>query len=187
MKEKIRKEFEKLSRKGIVTAKPAKVISVERTECTVQELREEDIQIEGVNLRAVIDENTNGWLVEPKVDSFVLIAPLENEEGDYYITMFSEIEKITLTIEDMIFVASKDGFIFNGGALGGLIKLEEFRVQIQKNNEILTALLNVLTGTSISEAGNGAASALQAALKTALSGKEVGNFGSNIENDKVKH
>ncbi|MDR0628854.1 MAG: hypothetical protein LBG24_04315 [Treponema sp.] len=74
----------------------------------------------------------------------------------------------------------------NGTDNGGMVKVRELQNQLQKNNRILSALLSVVRGTPISEAGNGSPSSLQAALATALADTQVGDF-SNIPSDKVFH
>ena len=76
--------------------------------------------------------------------------------------------------------------IINGGNNGGMTITPTLRAELEKNNAILQALLNVINGAPIPEPGQGAPSALQSALSGAVTGRQVGDF-SNIENDKVKH
>lgn len=79
-----------------------------------------------------------------------------------------------------------DGDIeLNGSEFGGLVKIEELKLQLQKNTLILQGILSALK-VPVSEAGNGAPSAFQAALMTAVGTMQTGDF-SNIENKKVKH
>ncbi|EMB23321.1 hypothetical protein [Treponema denticola] len=73
----------------------------------------------------------------------------------------------------------------NGSDFGGLIKIEELKMQLQKNMAILNGILGTLKAP-IPEPGNGAPSAFQAALITAIGTMQTGDF-SNIENKKVKH
>lgn len=87
--------------------------------------------------------------------------------------------------EDNVILKS-DKIKINGDDLGGLIKIEELKKELQKNNIILEILLKICTSSPIPEHGNGSPSAFQSALMSALSGKQVGNF-NNIENDKVLH
>lgn len=76
--------------------------------------------------------------------------------------------------------------IINGGNNGGMTITPTLRAELQKNNAILQALLNVINGAPIPEPGQGSPSALQSALSGAVTGRQVGDF-SQIENDKVKH
>lgn len=73
----------------------------------------------------------------------------------------------------------------NGSDFGGLIKIEELKMQLQKNTVILNGILGTLKAP-IPEPGNGAPSAFQGALIAAVGTMQAGDF-SNIENKKVKH
>ena len=73
----------------------------------------------------------------------------------------------------------------NGDSLGGLIKIEELKKELEKNNQILQIILQVCS-IPVNEAGNGSPSVFQQTLNAALQGKTIGNF-NNIENDKVLH
>ena len=73
----------------------------------------------------------------------------------------------------------------NGSDFGGLIKIEELKMQLQKNTAILNGILGTLKAP-VAEQGNGAPSVFQAALITAIGAMQTGDF-SNIENKKVKH
>ena len=73
----------------------------------------------------------------------------------------------------------------NGSDFGGLIKIEELKMQLQKNTAILNGILGTLKAP-VTEPGNGAPSFFQAALITAVGTMQAGDF-SNIENKKVKH
>lgn len=76
--------------------------------------------------------------------------------------------------------------VFNDGGNGGLVKVEELRQQSEKDKKIIDVLLNVISGSEITEAGNGAPSSLQSALKAALTGLQSGSW-DNLADDKVKH
>lgn len=90
------------------------------------------------------------------------------------------------TSTHLLSISIEDGnIIINGGDLGGLVKAKELKEQSEKDKAILDALLQVITGSSISEPGNGAPSALQLALQGALVGKQSGTWNS-LENDKIK-
>lgn len=119
------------------------------------------------------------------------------EEGD--VAIYNEKVSVVLH-EDKIIMKAKecqiecednvilkaDKIKINGDDLGGLIKIEELKKELQKNNIILEILLKICNSSPIPEPGNGSPSAFQSALMSALSGKQVGNF-NNIENDKVLH
>lgn len=119
------------------------------------------------------------------------------EDGD--VAIYNEKVSVVLN-EDKIIVKSgecqiecegeasikADAIKINGDSFGGLIKIEELKKELEKNNMILNIILNICGGAPINESGNGAPSSFQSALMSALMGKQVGDF-NNIENDKVKH
>ncbi len=100
-------------------------------------------------------------------------------------------------------IARKSGNLeLNGTDFGGIVKADELKKQLDINNKILNAILEVIK-VPLNEPGNGSPSVFQGALKTAIelsfaipSGNpneppipqppKVGDF-SNIKNDKVQH
>lgn len=82
-------------------------------------------------------------------------------------------------------IKTKGNVEINGSDYGGLIKIEELKMQLQKNTAILNGLLGVLK-VPAAEPGNGSPSAFQAALLEAIGTMQAGDF-SNIENKKVVH
>jgi hypothetical protein len=76
--------------------------------------------------------------------------------------------------------------VINNGQNGGLININTLIAELNKNNAILNAILSVLGGAPIPEAGLGAPSALQVALNGVTAALQVGSF-SNMEDDKVTH
>lgn len=73
-----------------------------------------------------------------------------------------------------------------GKKYGGLIKVDELKNQLEKNNSILSTLLSIIRGTPIPEPGSGSPSVFQSTLALALSSANVGDF-SNIASTKVFH
>jgi hypothetical protein len=57
-----------------------------------------------------------------------------------------------------------------------MVKGSELETQLEKNNDLLQAIIDILTGTVIDEPGSGSPSALQAALKTAIGSKVLGVY-----------
>lgn len=118
-------------------------------------------------------------LITPKIGSTVILSFLNNNINDAYVSGFSAINKLEISAEETV---------FNGGKNGGLIIWEKLKSDLDKMNEILNAVLVVLSGAPISEPGLGSPSALQVALKTAVAGKTTPTLSDlEIINDKVKH
>ena len=107
---------------------------------------------------------------KPAVDSDCLIAILEGNESVAFLIYANEVELLQ----------------FNGGENGGLTITPELVTQLNKTNELLQAIMAVISGTQILEPGNGSPSALQIALKAAITGKQLGDY-SNIEDSKITH
>lgn len=108
--------------------------------------------------------------IKPVLNTDCLIAIVEGDEATAFLLYADEAELIQ----------------FNGGENGGLTITPTLKENLDKNNDILEALLNVINGGPILEPGNGSASALQTALQTAVAGKEIGDF-TNIENSIITH
>lgn len=129
--------------------------------------------IPNVLLMADVDD---GWLLIPAEGSTVIVSYSTRNEP--YVSLFSAIDKAFFVVGGVI--------QFNGGEFGGLTKTLELQLQLDKTNQLLTALLTVINGAPIPEPGSGSPSALQIALKTALVGQELGDY-SNIENTSIIH
>lgn len=83
-------------------------------------------------------------------------------------------------------VCRKDGTVeLDGKNFGGLVKADELKAQLDKNNQILQTIKNIAS-VPVNEPGNGSPSAFQAALSAALSTLQTGDF-SQIKSDKVLH
>jgi len=123
----------------------------------------------GVRLRAA-EGVTDGVVEVPKVYSSVIVSMIGNSDEEYLVVACSEVDKV----------------VINNGDNGGLVKAGPLLDGLEKNNKILTGILNLIMGTPINEPGSGSPSALQTALRSKLAGLPVGDFG-NIENEKVTH
>ncbi len=187
-------------------------VDIETQTCTV--IREEAPKLFGVRLNAIVAEYTDRLVLKPKKDSKVLLGIIENDVNEAYLLACSELEEISLNIEDQSLLINKQGFVFNGdtflvntdglllkkdsqslkinkdgfvfneGNLGGLIKIEELKVQLDK----LTARVNAIyDGFSKlqPDAPQTGSPLVTAALKAIKSPPEE-DF-SAIEDEKVKH
>ena len=127
------------------------------------------VRYENVRKRASVGGAENGALLTPVNSSSVLVGRVMDSD-QLVVLMVSEVESL----------------VYHGGENGGLVVAPRLRDELAKNNALLDAILTVLSGAAIPEPGNSAPSALQAALASAVAGKELGDF-SDIENDKIKH
>lgn len=109
--------------------------------------------------------------VKPVLNTDCLIAIVEGDNATAFLLYADEAELIQ----------------FNTGENGGLTITPKLVEELEKNNVILQALLDVINSNPpVVEPGNNAASALQAAFKTAVAAKELGDF-THIEDTKITH
>lgn len=140
----------------------AKVLSVDGHTCNVETL---DTETEILDVRLQADDS-NGILVKPAIDSFVIIAPYADFE--YVVVMFSAVDEITLL----------------DGSYGGLTKTQELKTQLDKTNDVVQALVDSLKNWT--PVPNDGGAALKTFFNTTLGGKVKGDFG-DIENPKITH
>lgn len=75
----------------------ATVLSIDKAKslCVVRVLQNEALVLEDVSLRAVDDEQVNGFILYPVVGSAVLVSKIEGQ-NNYYLEMVSEVEKVRI-------------------------------------------------------------------------------------------
>jgi hypothetical protein len=139
-----------------------KVISVSGSTCNVLAV-ERDVELIDVRLQT---EASNGVLLTPAVDSFVICAPINDVE--FVVVMYSAIDSIKLL----------------DGSFGGLIKIEDLVEKVNNLESNVNDILNALNGITITLAPSGAVPfAPFFAAIAALTPTQV----SDIENDKIQH
>jgi hypothetical protein len=139
-----------------------KVTSVDSPTCVCSPV-DGSADIEDVRLKA---GDGDGVLFIPVIGSVVIVQLINDVEG--YVSMFSDVDSIQLL----------------DGSFGGLTKTQELKTQLDKTNEVVQIIHNVLT--TWSPVSNDGGAALKAAAIAALTGKTEGDF-SNIESDKITH
>jgi hypothetical protein len=160
----IREAVQAMTKEGMVNGacRVAKVSAVSGSTCTVVTL-DTDTELTDVRLQT---EASNGMLMKPTVDSFVIVAPYSDFE--YAVVMFSAIDEIKLL----------------DGSYGGLTKTMELKTQLDKTNEVLQAVVDSLKNWT--PVPNDGGAALKTFFNTTLGASVVGDF-SNIENEKITH
>ena len=100
-----------------------KVIAVDEDENTCDVDIDGDAPVMfGVRLRAVVDTTTDGIIQIPAIDSAVLIGKLTTSL--WCVLVFSQIHKYKFKIDSQTLIIDADGFVFNEGNLGGMVKIE---------------------------------------------------------------
>ncbi|WP_432221250.1 hypothetical protein ACRASX_11000 [Flavobacterium sp. TMP13] len=116
--------FRRLKKRDVDTF-PAVVVSVDKDKgtCVVEA---DGLKLLDVQLSAILDGNNQKFYLFPKVESSVLISPINEDINRLYVEAYSEIESLDLNIEQVQFQVDKEGFLF------------------QKENETLKRLMSDL-------------------------------------------
>lgn len=173
----IQKVYGQLVQEGVVTD-----VNANDMDITVE--TDDGDTLFDVRLRALSASADQSIEVLPAKNSRVLVLKIEDD--DYFVLHADKIDSYVVRVGDTVIKITSEGIVFNNGGLGGMVKAKILASELNKNNQLLMAILTVLNGAPVPEAGNGTASALQAALKAAISGKSLGDF-SALENEKIKH
>ena len=149
-----------------VYSKVCKVISIDKdlNICDVEPL-DGDAGLLDVKLTAT-EGNQTGFIVYPEIDSSVIVTFLDKDTA--FVSMCTEVEEV----------------VFNGGTNGGLINIDTLILELNKNNAILTALIQGFS-TFVPVTNDGGA-ALKTLMVSALSSLQTGDF-SAMEDEKFKH
>ena len=149
------------------------VTAVNGATCDVKRILD-DKEIKGVRLNATI-KAADGLVIVPQKDTTVLVTNIDGDK--YFVSQFSEVEKITLNVSDKIEI--------NGGENGGLTITPELKTQLDKMTAridgIIDALKNAQTGT---QDGGAAYKGQVVGYLSAITNVE--DF-SQIENKKITH
>lgn len=118
--------FRRLKKRDVDTF-PAVVVSVDKEQgtCTV---KVDELELTNVQLSAIIDGKNKKCYLFPKVESSVLVSPINEDLHRLYVEAYSEIESLDLNIEQVRFQVDQDGFL------------------MKKENETLKALMVDLIG-----------------------------------------
>ncbi|NRA92568.1 MAG: hypothetical protein HRU26_07765 [Psychroserpens sp.] len=138
---------------------------------------------------SVPPQNTRAIVVQGvSSDSKVVIAYINRNQLD----SLAEGEKRIYSVKDdgslsTDIILRSDGTMEIGGNTDFLVRYSKLKEEYDKTKDALDSIINILSGSPINEAGNGSPSSLQAALKTALTGKSTGDISSSkIEEIKTK-
>ena len=165
----------------------AQVVSVDWDKKTCKVKTDDGREYSGVRLRAVKDNASKGLCLKPTVNSWVLVASINNKSTQRYVSMFTELDAVELVGDnDVMMIDVPNGSIeFNGGQNQGMVKVVELVEKLNAIEQDLNALKTVFSGWSpVSQDGG-------AALKTAAGswfGQVLSQTTANdLKNDKVKH
>lgn len=168
------------------------------------------IDYDDVLLYAIENIDLKGFVFIPKVDSNVIVSRI-GASNELFVSLFSEVDKVLLTIGDNVNVSIDDKELsyesgkteiiatgdavsikapeiaFNGGELGGLVKLEQLKQNLDSLKQMVEAIHSALPG-AFTAIGAGAAAngpGGSTAYTGAMTGKTI--ILTDMENTKVKH
>ncbi len=150
----------------VMTIMQGKMGNVDGNTCTVIV---DDIEISDVRLRASTTDNENEMLIVPKLGTTVIVGSLTGNLDELVILSYDEIETISI----------------NGGALGGLVKINELKTQLVKVTARIDGIISAINAGVVT-AGDGG-SALLTKIKAGLAQITNKESFNNIEDDKIKH
>lgn len=121
MSKELQKAIGELKKRGVSTF-PATVVSVDKANgtCTVND---GELEYTDVLLSAQMAENGKRFYLFPKVNSWVMISPIQEDLNRLYVEFYSEIESLDLQISMTRMQIDEDGFL------------------LKKENETLKALM----------------------------------------------
>lgn len=140
-----------------------------------------------VRLRGVIDGADDGMYAEPKINSYVIISPLMNDEGMMFVSRFTEVTKWHIKVDGgaKVEVLSGGNVKLNGDTHNGLVKVAELVQKLNALENDLNTIKGVFSGwTPVAQDGGAALKAASAAWagQTLTTTAQV-----DLENQKVKH
>ncbi len=150
---------------------PAQVTAVdtEKGTCDVEFLDKDLAPHKGVHLYAGLSTVT-GLLPVPKLNSFVYVSIVQNNEQWAFVSLFTELDEIRL----------------RGNALGGLVKIEPLISRLNALENDLNSLKTVFKSSWIVTPQDGGAALKTASASWAGSSIQT-TKKSDIENTKVNH
>ena len=143
---------------------------------------DESAPLLGVNLQAN-QGLTSGMVLIPKVGSYVIVA-LMNDGVNGCVIATEEVERMELVIGEARVEVTEDGIVLNGGALGGLVKVEALTSRINNIENDLNTLKEVFAKWVPAPQDGGAA--LKGVISSWASETLVLTERGDYENEKVK-
>ena len=160
----------------------ATVVSVDKTNNTCEVSLDGD-ELGQVRLQSITETGLKGCRLYPAVGSKVVIEEL-NSGGDWMVILMSEIEEVMYEVNNMSMKISDSGILFNGGSLGGMVKLAGAVDRWNKIEQDLNSLKTVFT--SWITVPNDGGAALKAAAATWAGKQLAATANSDVENTKIK-
>lgn len=160
------------------------VTSVDRDARAVDcEPLDESAPILGCSLQGD-QEGEEGFLLLPKVGSYVIVGLVDGQDTGA-VLLTDTLDALELKIGDKTLHFTSEGIVFNGGDLGGLIKVEELTTKLNTIEQDINSLKQAFS-TWVPIPSDGGA-ALKASI-TSWAGKQLQKSKrGDYEDHNVKH
>jgi hypothetical protein len=167
----------------------AEVLSVDEVNRTCDVLiQKQKVKAFDVRLQAVAEDLVDkGIVCIPKVGSIVQVSLIDGIDTMLFVSQFSTLTKVIIEIDSQKLEITANGFAFNGGNLGGLIKIQQLLDSLDSIKtyctDMKTAVSNALTAVGVGTAASGPSGATS--FNTAMASKAIQI--ESMEDTKVKH
>lgn len=160
MNEEIREAIKQLAKNPgtgavpFVTAK-VKQIDWDKRLCKCED--EDGVEFFDVRLRAIADEEKKGFCLKPKVDSYVLLGPVNNFSSSRFVAMYTEVDALEIVADEEVLVVDiKEGkFTFNKGENDGLVKVGPLAEKLKNVETKVNDLILLLKSVKVALAPSG--------------------------------
>ena len=180
--EDIKRELKKFSSQfGPVTIVSATVTAINEDDTIAVTLATGE-EHDDVRLRSVVKAG-NKIVITPSLNTTVLLGKIEDSD-EYVVLEVEDISQVTIIIGNISLTITNEGIVFNGGNLGGLLKLAESVARWNNIENDLNALKTAFNTWVVEPSDGGAA--LKAATGTWASQELAITENSDVENVNVK-
>lgn len=160
----------------------ANVSSVNEQDFTCDCVTDDDMEVPGVLYKSVSGGEVD-VVLQPSINSRCYIGRISDSD-EWIMIKTGSIDKIYIKVGTTLLSITDDGIILNGGELGGLVKRDGIKSQMNKLENELNDLKKILLSW-VPVAGDGG-SALKVKINS-WAGKQVKKTqNDDIENSKIK-
>ncbi len=120
------------------------VVSVDKPKalCKVKLLENEAVVLENVRLQAIDNEQDNGILFFPKIESSVIVAKLDYVDS-YFVAMLSEVEEVSWKLDGVERLKiTENEIVFNEGNKGAMVEIGKLKSRLNAIEQAFNELLN---------------------------------------------
>ena len=158
------------------------VKEIDKAERELTLLTPEGAEIGQIMLQSMSNRESS-LVIYPKAGSACIIL-FEEESNSGCVIATEEVERMELVIGETRMEVTEDGIVLNGGALGGLVKVEALTARLNGIEESINELKAALSGWVPAPQDGGAA--LKGAISSWASETLVLTERSDYENERVK-